>query len=507
MNSLISIRILITSTLLLGCCFAISADSFDDYVKRKNKEWNNYVGKMNATFEGKRNEYNTKFEQKRTEYNAKFVEYLAKPWNKYELKRHKQKPSNPSPDRILPSEDTTIVKSVCNKNDLDIIELPYDDEIDLTIKKISDKASHIVNYYGSMLKVEMTKAEASKFKIVDTSEKSASDAMQYLTTNAGFMKLVDNCIALKDAYKMCDWGYVLFTDKLAKSYFGEINRNERIILRAFILTQSGYDIRIGQSKIGFELLIYSKDDLFVMPYIKFENNPRRYYMITNSENSVSTYKYQYCEDSKSCNMVIISPQVFASRNLPMRYHKSRLGLNVATTVNKNLMDFYDDYPLCRWDVYAISGMSTELFQQVIISLKSQVSGLKEVDAVSLILNFVQTAFPYKKDAIQFKTERPLFPDESFYYNGCDCEDHAILFAYLINKLVGLDVLFLQYDEPFAHLSTAIKFNSKVVGDGISCDGEWYVMCDPTIGGAGAGIGIQAKECKYLTPKCYKINFK
>lgn len=510
MNRLRIIRLMATSTLLLGCCLSADADAFDDYIKKKDQEWNRTIKRYNDQHEAKVAEYNTTFENKRAEYNTRFVEYLAKPWREFELNRHKKAPTTPTPDVIIPADKTEPIKTIQIKEKLGIIELPKNEDVDLTIREISQRASHVVNYYGSNLKVELTKEYATRFKVQGVSEKAVSKAMSYLIDDTQFKTLVDNCVALKSQYNMCDWGYIMFTDKLAKSYFGEEKCSESILLRAFLLTQTGYDVRVGKSEGGLELLVHSDDEIFEFLYVNFldDSYERRYYLITaKNVETINTYKERYSEKSRPCELKISTPQMFAISPSQNREYRSRKGVSVGAYVNQNLMDFYDDYPPCSWTVYAVSGMSQELYKQVVGELKLQILGLDKKNAVSKILNFVQTAFPYAKDSSQFNGERPLFPDEVFYYPGCDCEDHAILFAYLVNELVGLDVIFLHYREPFPHLSTAIKFDDeRILGDAILYEGEKYIMCDPTIGGSGADIGVQARECKNLVPICYKIKF-
>lgn len=502
------IRLFTTSTLLLGCCCFLSADSFDDYLNRKNKEFEDAVGAMTNRFDSARNVYNTRFEKKRAEYNQRFIEYLGRPWQSYKMEQNKPSPlPSPDPVDLVPADDTKPIEVIKPKEKFELIELPNDEDIDLTIRDIPQTASHVFDYYGAQLKVELTKSEALQFKVGGSNEKQVAQAMKYLTSSKKFMTLVDNCVSLRERYNMCDWGYVMLTDKLAKSYYGESNRNESVMLRAFILTQTGYDIRIGRSSAGLELMVYSEDDIKARLYISL--NGKNFYVITfdiNSNDNIRTYKESYSDESQSCSMKIRSPQIFAENPANTRNIKSRLGLNTVTAVNKNLMDFYNDYPHCEWLVYAISGMSNELSEQVVESLRRQLTGLGKKESVERILNYVQTGFPYAKDSVQFNGERSLFPDESLYYPGSDCEDHAILFAYLVHRLVGLDVIFLYYSQKgYEHLSTAVNFkDNSVIGDYILYEGARYVMCDPTIGGYGARIGVQAAGYKYLEPKCYKI---
>ncbi len=47
MNRLRIIRLMVTSTLLLGCCLSADADAFDDYIKKKGQEWDKTIKRYN----------------------------------------------------------------------------------------------------------------------------------------------------------------------------------------------------------------------------------------------------------------------------------------------------------------------------------------------------------------------------------------------------------------------------------------------------------------------------
>ena len=176
--------------------------------------------------------------------------------------------------------------------------------------------------------------------------------------------------------------------------------------------------------------------------------------------------------------------------------------NVATkvNVNKNLIDFLDTYPSCRWDLYASASLSPTVKQQLYPALKEKISGATEKTAVNILLNFVQTAFEYKTDGEQFGREKIFFGDEPFFYPFCDCEDRSILFAILVRELLGLEVVLLDYPS---HIATAVAFNEDVVGDHLNISGRKYVICDPTY--IGASIGRSMPDMQNLKANVLKIN--
>ena len=127
-----------------------------------------------------------------------------------------------------------------------------------------------------------------------------------------------------------------------------------------------------------------------------------------------------------------------------------------------------------------------------------VQGKNEADAANILINFVQTAFQYQRDEQQFGYEKPFFVEELFYYPYSDCEDRAMLYSYLVRKLLGLDVVLLDYPD---HIATAVRFKGNVGGDYVMVGGQKYIVCDPTY--IGASIGMTMPQFKTVAAKVLK----
>ena len=171
-------------------------------------------------------------------------------------------------------------------------------------------------------------------------------------------------------------------------------------------------------------------------------------------------------------------------------------LKVQTVVNKNQIDFYLDYPQCDVVIHYKTPMSEELRASLYPQLKKAIEGKSQKDAANLLLNFVQTAFQYKTDGEQFGYEKPNFPDETFYYPYCDCEDRAMLYSTLVKELMGLDTILLDYPN---HIASAVRFTEEIPGDYVQLeDGTEYLICDPTY--IGAPIGTCMDQYKNVAPE-------
>ena len=176
-------------------------------------------------------------------------------------------------------------------------------------------------------------------------------------------------------------------------------------------------------------------------------------------------------------------------------------MQVTTTVDHHLIDFYQSYPLTdAWASYVRSSLSDELKNTLYPALRKHISGKSRAEATDILLDYVQYAFDYMVDQEQFGYERPLFGDESYFYPYNDCEDRSILFAILVRELLQLDVVLLHYP---GHLATAVHFPSNVKGDYVMLDGRRYTVCDPTY--IGASIGQTMPQYENTPPKIVKIN--
>ena len=166
-------------------------------------------------------------------------------------------------------------------------------------------------------------------------------------------------------------------------------------------------------------------------------------------------------------------------------------MKATTSVNRNLIDFYDGYPsseiggnlMTRWATYANTPLSPVVQQQFYPALKEQLQGLSAYEAVSRLLNLVQTSLVYEYDDKVWGHDRAFFPEESLFYPYADCEDRSSLFTRLVRDLVGLKTVLIYYP---GHLAAAVEFPEPVDGDYLTVDGRRFTICDPTYINAPVG---------------------
>lgn len=346
---------------------------------------------------------------------------------------------------------------------------------------VPDSARVKFDYFGYECSIRANRDAA--VRLPDCSGTSISIAWKQLSDGRHNAMLQD-CLHLRDELKLCDWGYLLLCRKLADAYYGS-NTNDNVLLQAFILSQTGYKMRLARAEKRLFLLLPSDVTIYGRMWTRLDDGIS-YYLFDSDypKSGFIVCDFAFPEEkmfSLYINQLPTLPENLTSCRLLTSARFPETHIPICS--NKNLMDFFATYPYCRWDVHALTPLSDQTKEALYPVLKKQIANKTQTEAANILINFVQTAFQYKTDKDQFGYERPLFADETLNYPYSDCEDWAILYSVLIRDLLGLDIVLLHYPT---HLATAVCFDENVTGDYLQIDGRRYIVCDPTYIGADIG---------------------
>ena len=454
----------------------LSAQSFDELRQ----------GAM-AGFRANRDKSQKDYEDFRNAANASYAENMRRDWT-----RREGQPAVPQPKEKEPDVPPVVLPEIELPEIPDDNEIPFDEILPVVIDdtpvpivplmplpKPREEEYNIV-YYGTPCSVRFDPSK--KFRMADASEDSAADMWTAMSSDVCDNLLAD-CLSTRDKLALCDWGYFTFLDCVCSKIYG--SGNEAVMLKAFLLSQSGYKIRLARSKDGaMKLLVSFTDDIYDYGY--FTIGGVRYYLIEkNNENSLYVFEQEF-PNEKSLRMSVGSAARFADKASSASSLRSKRFPDVAATasLNENLIGFYNDYPIsCKrnqkfsqWVFYANTQISDAVKASIYPVLRKAISGKSQADAANILINFVQTAFEYKTDEEVWGRERPFFPEETLYYPYSDCEDRAILYSRLVRDLMGLKAVLLYYP---GHLASAVAFTEPVTGDYLNVSGTRYLVCDPT----------------------------
>ena len=311
----------------------------------------------------------------------------------------------------------------------------------------------------------------------------------------------------KAKLKLNDWGYHLLAYRIGEGIYGKRNKNDVNLFVWFMLSKSDYDTKVGYNDNDIFLLSPSKNSIYGVSFLKLDGE--KYYAISfdgkkKNMGSLYTYKGRYPGSDDLMDYGIYQTPEVASKvkSKELRFKYRGKAYTVPVRYNKMVPEFFEYYPQTEFEVYFNASVSPEAGYSLVKGLKPIIEGKTEGEAVNIIMRFVQTAFEYKTDDGQFGREKYLLPDETLFYPYSDCEDRSIIFAYLVNKLVGLEVIGLHYP---GHMATAVRFNDAIKGDWVRYKGKKYIVCDPTY--INADIGTAMPKFKKVKPKIIKIGRK
>lgn len=445
-------------------------------------------------FESFRSNIHKDFESFRAEIMRNYIEFIKNPWKEFESVAPVPKPQKiPVPPVVLPKIDTIHI----NSNPITIEDIippipvtPQPQPIEEIPENDTVKEKKLTfDFYGTSLSVRLF--TDGNYTIGKISEKEVGRALSILSSDE-YNNVIFDCLKIREEYKFCDWAYLQFVQSLSDHAFGK-SSNESALMTAYILIQSGYKIRLAYSGEKLYVLYASKHCLFNRSSYFLDGDT--YYGIEQLPSRMKVSDTCFPKE-QNISLLITQQPLFHVELSSQREIKSKdfSAFKVKTSINKNLMAFYETYPssyyednyMTQWAQYANTPMATEVVSTVYPVMNKILEGLSEKEKVSRLLNWVQTGLEYEFDDKVWGHDRTFFSEESLFYPYCDCEDRSILFTRLIRDLLGLECALLYYP---GHLATAVHFSDEIKGDYINYGGKRYVVCDPTYIGASVGMSM------------------
>ena len=482
--------IILLVTILMVVSASAQSRSFEEFKKQQQSRFNQF-----------KNEKQAELEAFRKQQNERYAKFMEESWQRFRAhpavlpKQEKrvvpviyQEPEvepvvEPTPQPVVeptpapqPKEEP---KPILVKKEVVKVPKPAPQPEPLAPVEPKEEIPHevcAVTFYGTKVSVGFPANET--FKLAGLSEKQLAKAWTQLS-NEAYDVTLNNALAMRKKLALCDWGYIEMLQAISEKKYGKTN--EAVFMQAFLLSQSGYKIRLATDDKQLYLLVATQHNLFSMPFFILDGN--KFYALNCKSQELSICKAKF-DQEKAISMQLRQEQKLATKNTEVRKLTSKYGVTAQVSVNKNMIDFFNDYPSAyigndattRWAVYANTPLEKSIKETLYPTLKKATAGLSERDAVNKILNFVQTAFVYEYDEEVWGGDRAFFATETLHYPYADCEDRSILFSRLVRDILGLDVVLIYYP---GHLATAVAFTQEVYGDYLMHNNRKYIVCDPT----------------------------
>lgn len=453
-------------------------------------------GKAMSDFQRFRDSIHQDFESFRRQANEDYARFMEEEWKPFDSKPALPTPRKPKPPKPVvaePQERPTMDpipfsgKPIVPKP----IENPQPME-PIVYRPRPNEPVQSFYFFGTPMAIHFDKDKHS-LKLKDLKEKSVAEAWKQLSDEY-YDNLIAECLQSRKEKNLCDWAYYLLTKAVAEASCGE-GTDEAVVMQMYLLTQSGYKVRLSRSEGRLCILLGSEEVIYRRKFFTFLSG--RFYVMDPNLGNDAFYIYEHSfPEEKAFSLNVEQPKLSVLTTDDRTFTSKRYPeLSVKVATNSNLIDFYNSYPVTdKWHLYSLASISETVKEDLYPALRKAIQGKSETEAANILLNFIQTGFAYATDQDQFGYERPLFADESFFYPYCDCEDRSILYSCLVRELLGLDVVLLNFPE---HLATAVCFTERVPGDYIEVEGKIYTICDPTY--IGASIGRCMTALKTVTP--------
>jgi hypothetical protein len=493
------------------CIFALFSLSM--MAQDNNTPFSQYKAQRQQAFNQYKEHRRKEFEEFRRKRNEEFAEFMRKSWDDFTPKPVEPKPKDETiPPIVAPKDDDVPInrkpKSVPFEEVIPVpTPQPQPQPIkpieEIPITPVSPSQSYVsFMFFGTPEKVRFDKKNGIRLNIIG--ENNIADAWLKLSEES-YTNLIYDCLEIRRNQRLCDWAYLMMLNEMAESVFGE-RTNESVLLMAYVYCQSGYQMRLAIDNQKLILLVASKHQIFELPYFTIDGS--NYYPFLKKGEGISE-RVQISRVSfpqeKTMSLLVTKTHEFAIKYKEGKTIKSEQNPNVATTVkiNQNLISFYSTYPtsmldnniMTKWSIYANTPLSKDVKEQLYPQLKPLINDKTQLEAVNILLNWVQTGFEYEYDDKVWEGDRVFFAEESLNYPFCDCEDRSILFTRLVRDLIGLKCILVFYP---GHLAAAVNFTDSVNGDYIQLNGQRYIVSDPTY--IGASVGMTMPEMDNKTAK-------
>ncbi len=415
-----------------------------------------------------------------------YAKYLQGVWDEYEQFRGIKRDKYPKPS-IAPKADVRPqgVNPVQFEPEVKPTVQPASSDCPVSVKPIAPSAlpNMSFSFYGMKLSAVLCHVQA-----VDGIEHQTIARAWDIYRQDKVMKDVFRSLqSLVMVYNLNDW----FTFELVKNYTESTCKNSasRMLLQHFLLVNMGYDVRLASCGNKLLLLVPFKQQVYERSYLVIDG--KKYYAFfddsTNKAQNAGVYTCRLPNETdkgRNMDLTIRGGTLEIKTGVAHGFSMSDGKISVKGSVDTGTMEAIRRYPQMDILFYAMSTIDSSFHQSLLAQVKDQIQGCSERDAVARILHFVQYAFDYATDGEQHGYEKPYFIEENFYYPKNDCEDRAILFAFLVHNLLGLDVHLVHYP---GHECTAVNFTAvQMTGDGYMYKGKAFYICDPTYIGASIG---------------------
>lgn len=310
--------------------------------------------------------------------------------------------------------------------------------------------------------------------------------------------------AVREGLKLSDWAYADLVRAFSRQVHPRAENDEHLLVW-FLLTKSGYRSRVAYDDNRVHLFVPTDQKMYETKFLTVQGTPHYAALARDRGASVGrvyTYDREYPGQTRNMDLRLVSLEftkpTLEFRDVKFEYGDKRYAFRIP--IDRRVIEFFASYPVTDLQLYFVAATSDVTRTVLVREMRAITSRMEHDEALNFLLRFAQNAFAYKTDGEQFGREKYMFVEETLSYPYSDCEDRAVLYAWLVREVLGGEVIGLSYP---GHVATAVRTrNARAGAATVDFDGKRYVVADPTY--MGANLGMAMPEYASARPEIVRI---
>ena len=291
-----------------------------------------------------------KFDDFRSRANEQYAEAMKRAWERFNAQPAVPRPKDETvPPVVLPEEDRDKPIETRPVPIKDVVTPPTPAPQPEPVSPVEERPQpkdQTVGfvYCGTKLEVRMNASSRPRLSSCDNDALAA--AWSRLAKDDALNNTLRDCLDLRQELQLCDWAYLNMIHALAQKAFGE--SNEATLLTAYLYCQSGYQMRLARNSERVVLLFASNHAIYNSGYYRLENT--NFYPFGGEEPLLEICDAKFPKEQPMSLLIPRAQQLAQQPSTPRTLTSKRYDdISVTTSVNKNMIDFYDSYPTSeRW---------------------------------------------------------------------------------------------------------------------------------------------------------------
>lgn len=334
------------------------------------------------------------------------------------------------------------------------------------------------DFYGHTVSTQ-SDPQLYSFKLYKLSQKEITQNMTFFRSGS-LTSTAKSLERTAQFYRLDDLGLSLMVDKYAERIAG--NNNEKIFIKYILLKELNYDVILTRTDGILNCLGNTSFKPGRYIYINYAN---KVYKDLNFNNRTNYPKHLVYMDTKRTYRVLSRNELKLPQINAITTHKNfevTYGFNTQVyhaRSNKSITNYLGDLPLFNVGfTFTRMPLSREIKQSVMSDLRETIDTMSRIDAIKYLLAFTQQVTPYGSDYDKYGEELYYYPEQTLMATTADCEDKAMLLAYLLKELVQVNSIGLYFEND-EHLSLAIEMPGYKGSNSFDYQNKNYVSCEPT----------------------------